>query len=355
MSTDEVREQFIRSYLTEEEINRLAEEARKVSATAWATYSKFNVGACLLTHDGEYITGCNIENISYTQTIHAEGCIIAKAISAKKLGFKALAVYAKSENFDCFIPPCGECRQFLSEFVNFLPIILVHESGCLAFEFLHELLPLSMVLGSTAPKSDKPTVHKYDSLVFKANGWILKDIYTETRSQMRQLLRDLKFDEIEELTKEKLRFKEAGVLATKFRTGPASINFNTVQELFEAFAITQKGTKGKVAVTYHGEDKLTKSITHRIVATLNAHNISTSVANKESSEGVSAEFKIHITSKGERAFEIRITDGQNALISKDLVQKIYEQRDKLVCSTMLNKFYCYKTNTLLTENDFASS
>jgi len=350
MSTDEAREKFIRSYLKEEEIDRLVEEARKAADLAMPTYSQFYVGCCLLTHEGDYVFGCNIENISYSQTVHAEGCMISKAISSKKFNFKALAVYAKSENFDAFCPPCGECRQFLSEFVNFLPIILVHESGSLMFQFLHELLPLSFILGSTAPKTEKPISSKYDGLVFKANGWILKDIFTETRSEMRQLLSDWKFDEIYELTKEKLQFKESGILSGKFRTGTASINYLTIQELFEAFANIEPS---KVAVTYHGND-LAKSVAHRIVATLNAHNRSTSVANKESNEGLEGDYKVHVVSKGDKELEIRITDNQNALISKDLVSKIYEQREKLLTSKMLNKFYDYKKNLLLNEDDFVS-
>ena len=113
MSTDEDREKFIRSYLTEEEISRLVSEARNAADTAVPTYSQFFVGACILTHDNEYITGCNIENISYTQSVHAEGCAISKAISANKKNFKALAVYAKADQFDAFVPPCGECQTIL--------------------------------------------------------------------------------------------------------------------------------------------------------------------------------------------------------------------------------------------------
>jgi len=342
MSTDEAREQFIRSYLTEEELTRLVAETRAASPTAAATYSKFYVGACILTHEGEYITGVNIENISYTQTVHAEGCAISKAISAGKKNFKALAVYSKSENFDAFCPPCGECRQFLAEFSNFLPVVLIHESGALMFEMLHELLPLSFILGSTAPKTAK-VESKYDDLVFKANGWALKDIYAPTRNEMKQLLREWKFDEIHEITKEKLQIRDGGVISTKFGAGHARINFLTVQELVESLANAQVGAQGKITVVQSGDD-LAKSIAHRIVATLKAHKRNVALGASGSGE---EDVEIHVSSKGNNEYEIKFVNGKGVALSNETVQKIYEARDKMLCSTMLNEFYDYKTNTLL--------
>lgn len=346
MSTDDAREQFIRSYLTEEELTRLVAEARAAHSTALATYSKFYVGACILTHEGEYITGGNIENISYTQTIHAEGCAISKAISAGKKNFKAVGVYAKSENFDAFVPPCGECRQFLAEFSNFLPIVMIHESGALMFEMLHEILPLSMVLGSTAPTTAK-VASKYDDLVFKANGWVLKDIYTPTRNEMKQLLRDWKFDEIHEITQDKLRLKD-GVISAKFGAGTARINYLTVQELLESFANATTGSTGKLTVVQTG-DNVAKSIAHRIVATLRAHKRTVALAGASNGDGTEGDVEIHVSSKGNGEIEIKFVTGKGAAISGETVERIYQEREKLLCSTMLNEFYCYKTNRLLKE------
>ncbi len=345
MSTDEAREQFIRSYLTEEELTRMVAEARAAHSTALATYSKFFVGVCLLTHEGDYIIGGNIENISYTQTIHAEGCALSKAISAGKKNFKALAVYAKSENFDAFVPPCGECRQFLAEFCNFLPVVMVHETGALMFDMLHELLPLSMVLGTTAPKTDK-VQSKYDDLVFKANGWVLKDIYAPTRNEMKKLLREWKFDEIHEITKDKLRFKD-GVISTKFGAGPARINYLTVQELLESFANATAGSTGKLTVVQTGDD-VAKSVAHRIVATLRAHKRTVALAGASTGDGAEGDVEIHVSSK-DGEIEIKFVTGKGAAISGETVEKIYQEREKLLCSTMLNEFYCYKTNKLLKE------
>lgn len=109
--------------------NNLYQEAIKASEKSYSPYSKFKVGAALLTSDGKIFTGCNIENISFSLTVCAERSAIFKAVSEGITDFEAIAVYG-SEN-PCI--PCGACLQVMSEFCkNDFKIILsdgVHQLG----------------------------------------------------------------------------------------------------------------------------------------------------------------------------------------------------------------------------------
>ena len=80
---------------------------------AYAPYSGFFVGAALLCKSGAVYTGCNVENIAYGSTICAERVAFTKAISEGVTDFKAIAI-ANSSSTSC--PPCGSCRQVMSEF-----------------------------------------------------------------------------------------------------------------------------------------------------------------------------------------------------------------------------------------------
>ncbi len=86
-----------------------ASEARKL---AQAPYSKFKVGAALLTVDGEIITGCNVESATYGLTLCAERVAVFKAVSEGFKKFTAIAVVADAHKVT---PPCGSCRQVLWE------------------------------------------------------------------------------------------------------------------------------------------------------------------------------------------------------------------------------------------------
>lgn len=92
--------------------NKLYEEAKQASENSYSKYSKFRVGAALLTKNGEIFTGCNIENMSFSLTVCAERTAIFKAVSEGVTDFEAIAIYG-SEN-PCV--PCGACLQVMSEF-----------------------------------------------------------------------------------------------------------------------------------------------------------------------------------------------------------------------------------------------
>ena len=108
-----------------EDMLKLAEEASK---NAYAPYSKFQVGACVLAESGKIYTGCNFENSSYGMTICAERNAVGTAVADKKRKIKAVAIFSpKMKN----CTPCGACRQVLSEFqsVEGLDVILQGNDG----------------------------------------------------------------------------------------------------------------------------------------------------------------------------------------------------------------------------------
>ena len=124
------------------EENRLIEKAKAVSSKAYAPYSGFKVGAALLTKSGNIFTGCNIENASYGLSICAERTAIFKAISEGEREFSEIVIYVDS---DQLFPPCGACRQVLSEFSKDLKVTIISNKEK-SETTLKELLPLSFHL-----------------------------------------------------------------------------------------------------------------------------------------------------------------------------------------------------------------
>lgn len=97
----------------------LIKHAVKAMEKAYAPYSKFCVGAALLTKKGNVYTGCNIENASYSPTICAERCSFSTAIAHGENEFSAIAVVGGRKGVVTkSITPCGVCRQFMSEFCD---------------------------------------------------------------------------------------------------------------------------------------------------------------------------------------------------------------------------------------------
>jgi cytidine deaminase len=91
---------------------KLIATARAAQRNAHAPYSKFHVGAALLTKSGKVYTGVNVENASYGLTNCAERVAVGKAVSEGHRKFQAIAVVAPSKA----LSPCGACRQVLAEF-----------------------------------------------------------------------------------------------------------------------------------------------------------------------------------------------------------------------------------------------
>lgn len=99
--------------MTNQELLNLAINARKDSYTP---YSKFSVGAALLTADGKVYTGANIENAAYTPTICAERVAFFKAVNAGERHFTKIAISGGKDQQPVFCAPCGVCRQVMAEF-----------------------------------------------------------------------------------------------------------------------------------------------------------------------------------------------------------------------------------------------
>ena len=128
--------------MTDRELLDLAIEARRYS---YAPYSEFHVGAALLTKSGKVYKGCNIENASFGATNCAERTAIFKAVSEGEGDFEAIAIVGGKDGKELEIcPPCGICRQVMTEFCDLdtFRIVLGDEKEERSYT-LTELLPLS--------------------------------------------------------------------------------------------------------------------------------------------------------------------------------------------------------------------
>jgi cytidine deaminase len=120
----------------------LMRTAEEYMSRAYAPYSNFPVGAAVLLEGGLVVGGCNIENASYGMSLCAERVAMSKAVSDGSRMPLAIAVSALR---GIFCPPCGACRQFLSEFNPSLIVVLMNGSRLNLFS-LDELFPHSFAL-----------------------------------------------------------------------------------------------------------------------------------------------------------------------------------------------------------------
>ena len=125
------------SALTARELMLEAEHARR---HAYAPYSRFPVGAALLTRDGRVIHGCNVENASYGLCACAERTAMWTAVGQGLTDFVAIAITAREGHG---APPCGACRQVLNEFAPHLRVIWRDGRGRLIERPLDQLLPFA--------------------------------------------------------------------------------------------------------------------------------------------------------------------------------------------------------------------
>ncbi|HDR7912422.1 TPA: cytidine deaminase [Bacillus wiedmannii] len=115
------------------------EEANKMLAKAYIPYSKFPVGAALVTKEGKIYTGCNIENASYGLCNCAERTAIFKAVSEGERHFSYLVITGET---DGPISPCGACRQVIAEFCDpKMPVLLTNVKGDEKEVTVEQLLP----------------------------------------------------------------------------------------------------------------------------------------------------------------------------------------------------------------------
>jgi len=103
---------------------RLVTAARAARARAYAPYSRYKVGAAVLTRGGVVYAGCNVENATYGATLCAERSAIAAMVSAGDSDPVACAVVTAGPEPGA---PCGICRQVLAEFAREMAVLLVAE------------------------------------------------------------------------------------------------------------------------------------------------------------------------------------------------------------------------------------
>ncbi|XP_070814022.1 cytidine deaminase b [Chaetodon trifascialis] len=128
-------------HLSQETVKRLIHQSQEAKTKAYCPYSKFRVGAALLTLDNCVFTGCNVENACYNLGLCAERNAISKAVSEGYTNFRAIAI--ASDLDDQFISPCGGCRQFMREFGLNWDVYLSKPNGSYLRMTVDELLPAS--------------------------------------------------------------------------------------------------------------------------------------------------------------------------------------------------------------------
>jgi cytidine deaminase len=130
----------IGSESTMRQYQSLVMAAREVRVNSYAPFSKFKVGAALLAQGGRIFTGCNVENSSFGLTMCAERAAIFRAIAEGARKFKAIAIVTNARSFT---PPCGACRQVLSDLAGNIDIVMANSKNRLKVVKLRSLLPLT--------------------------------------------------------------------------------------------------------------------------------------------------------------------------------------------------------------------
>jgi homotetrameric cytidine deaminase len=126
---------------------QLLSAAREAAVHAYAPYSNFRVGAALLFDDGYVATGCNVENVSYGLTSCAERNALFRAISERGPAHPIVVIAVTNLN-DAASPPCGACRQVMSEFVTPNAIVMFPGDAGIEIRFFAELLPFAFHLAA---------------------------------------------------------------------------------------------------------------------------------------------------------------------------------------------------------------
>lgn len=122
-------------------MDQLVDAARQAQSAAHAPYSDYSVGAAIEASSGEVFTGCNIEIVNFSNSLHAEEVAIAEALKNGHREFDRIAVSSAARDG---VTPCGMCRQTLAEFCSGDFPILCDEGDSRTEYTLGELLPATM-------------------------------------------------------------------------------------------------------------------------------------------------------------------------------------------------------------------
>ena len=123
--------------------DRLRDVAFAAMENAYAPYSRFRVGAAIQASSGEIVAGCNVENAAYGEALCAERVAVAAAVAQGLTTFEEIAIASESDEPS---PPCGSCRQTMSEFAPDLLIRSYGRNGKQTTWHLSELLPEAFAL-----------------------------------------------------------------------------------------------------------------------------------------------------------------------------------------------------------------
>ena len=104
----------------------LISEAKKARENAVAPFSKYKVGAALITKGGKVYRGCNVENSTYGLTVCAERVALLTALAAGDREFTAIAVVTQSDEPGT---PCGPCRQLMWEYCGDIDVTIANLAG----------------------------------------------------------------------------------------------------------------------------------------------------------------------------------------------------------------------------------
>ncbi|KAL3418692.1 Cytidine deaminase [Phlyctema vagabunda] len=140
--------------ISTEQFEKLHQRSVAAKSTAYCPYSQFRVGATILTHEGAFIDGANVENAAYPVGTCAERVAFGKAITEGHKKFKAVAV---ATDISPPASPCGMCRQFIREFCELdTPIFMFDKDGKYVVLKLEQLLPLSFGPEALPPPGSLP-------------------------------------------------------------------------------------------------------------------------------------------------------------------------------------------------------
>ena len=140
----------MKKILDKKTVQQLLDAAQTARENSYSPYSKFKVGAAVLTQEGNIFSGTNIENASYGLTVCAERNAIFAATCAGQRHLKALALVTQKLPKIPFNSPCGACRQVMSEFMPpTAPVYIAVLDGkkrTVYCKTLKELLPFAFVI-----------------------------------------------------------------------------------------------------------------------------------------------------------------------------------------------------------------
>jgi cytidine deaminase len=120
----------------------LRRQAQQAADAAYAPYSRFHVGAALLSEDGRVFIGCNVENASFGLTVCAERTALFSAVTAGARRYRGIVVVTSN---DAPVTPCGACRQVLHEFQPGFEVRCYGQRGAELITSTTELLPRAFV------------------------------------------------------------------------------------------------------------------------------------------------------------------------------------------------------------------